>query len=165
MAIWEKLNPRERQSAIGAGLLILGWLVSLTSYGLGAGTLALLGALAVAAILYLKSAPNSNINWPAPPSLLIFAIGAVVALLVLIDVLTSLRYVGLFGATAILALVLEAIGAALMVWGAWQEYQIVKPPMPNWAGGTSTGDSSTPPPPARPATAPDVDTTDEAPPV
>ena len=61
-----------------------------------------------------------------------------------------------------------AVGAGLMAWGAWQEYQIVKPAMPN-LGGTTTPPPSAPPaapaaPPAAPA-APPVDNTDEAPPV
>ncbi|HXI81276.1 MAG TPA: hypothetical protein VNM34_10725 [Verrucomicrobiae bacterium] len=145
MAIWEKFNPRERMSAIGAGLIILGWIVSLASYGVGAGTVALLGAIAVLAILYLKYAPNQNITWPAPTSLLILGISAVVALLVLLDLLRVLGVLSFFGATAILAILLEVVGAGVMAWGAWQEYQIEKPAMPNFGGG---GTTSAPPPPA-----------------
>ena len=145
MAIWEKFNPRERMSAIGAGLIILGWIVSLASYGVGAGTVALLGAIAVLAILYLKYAPNQNITWPAPTSLLILGISAVVALLVLLDLLRVLGVLTFFGATAILAILLEVVGAGVMAWGAWQEYQIEKPAMPNFGGG---GTTSAPPPPA-----------------
>ena len=90
MAIWEKFNPRERLSAIGAGLIILGFIVSLASYGVGAGTVALVGAIAVLAILYLKYAPNQNITWPVATSLLILGISGVVALLVLLDLLRVL---------------------------------------------------------------------------
>ena len=152
MAIWEKLNPRERLEAIGAGLIVLSFLFSIASYGVGSGTIALLGAIAVAAILYLKYAPNQKINWPAAPSLLIMGISAIVALLVLLDVLTSLRYLGLFGAVAVLALLCEAAGAALMAWGAWQEYQIEKPAMPNFGGSGTTGTASSTAPSAPSAT-------------
>ena len=176
--IWNKFNPRERLSGIGAGLIILGWIVSLASYGVGAGTVALLGAIAVLVILYLKYAPNQNITWPAPTSLLILGISGVVAVLVLLDLLRVLGVLSFFGATAILAILLEVAGSAVMLWGAWQEYQIVKPAMPNF-GSTST--SAPPPaapsvPPATPAAPPPsappayppasapVDDTDEAPP-
>jgi hypothetical protein len=159
VAIWEKFNPRERLSAIGAGLIILGFIVSLASYGVGAGSIALLGAIAVLAILYLKYAPNQNITWPAPTSLIILGISAVVALLVLLDFLRVLGVLSLFGATAILAILLTVAGAAVMAWGAWQEYQIVKPAMPNFgASGTtppaSAPPAATPPPAASPTPAP-----------
>jgi hypothetical protein len=167
--IWNKFNPRERLSGIGAGLIILGWIVSLASYGVGAGTVALLGAIAVLVILYLKYAPNQNINWPAPTSLLILGISAVVGLLVLLDLLRVLGVLSFFGATAIVAILLEVAGSAIMLWGAWQEYQIVKPAMPNF-GSTTTPPAppaATPPPatpPAYPPASPPVDDTDEAPP-
>ena len=151
MAIWEKFNPRERLTAIGAALVILGFLVSIAGYGIGAGTISLLGAIAVLAIFYLKYAPNQNINWPVPVPLLVLGISAIVAILAALDVLTSLRYLGLLGVgIGVLALILEAVGAGLMAWGAWQEYQIEKPAMPNF----SSGSSSTPPPAAPPPTAP-----------
>lgn len=151
MAIWEKFNPRERLVAIGAALVILGFLVSIAGYGIGAGTISLLGAIAVLAIFYLKYAPNQNINWPVPVPLLVLGISAIVAILAALDVLTSLRYLGLLGVgIGVLALILEAVGAGLMAWGAWQEYQIEKPAMPNF----SSGSSSTPPPAAPPPAAP-----------
>jgi hypothetical protein len=167
--IWNKFNPRERLSGIGAGLIILGWIVSLASYGVGAGTVALLGAIAVLVILYLKYAPNQNITWPAPTSLLILGISAVVGLLVLLDLVRVLGVLSFFGATAIVAILLEVAGSAIMLWGAWQEYQIVKPAMPNF-GSTTTPPAppaATPPPatpPAYPPASPPVDDTDEAPP-
>jgi hypothetical protein len=167
--IWNKFNPRERLSGIGAGLIILGWIVSLASYGVGAGTVALLGAIAVLVILYLKYAPNQNITWPAPTSLLILGISAVVGLLVLLDLLRVLGVLSFFGATAIVAILLEVAGSAIMLWGAWQEYHIVKPAMPDF-GSTTTPPAppaATPPPatpPAYPPASPPVDDTDEAPP-
>ena len=166
-AVWNKLNPRERLSAIGAGLLVLAWIIGLITYGAGASTISLLGAIAVLAILYIKYTPTMNVNWPAPVSLLVLGISAVVALIVLVDLLQILPYLGLaryFGGAVILVLILEVVGAAVMVWGAWQEYQIVKPAMPNF-GATSAPPAapSTPPAPAAP-TAPAADGTDEAPP-
>ena len=149
MQIWDKFNPRERLTAIGAGLIILGFIVSIAGYGIGAGTISLLGAIAVLAIFYLKYAPNQNINWPVPVPLLVLGISGIVAILAALDVLTSLRFLGLLGVgIGVLALILEAVGAGLMAWGSWQEYQIEKPAMPNFSAGSSP--TTPPPPPAAP---------------
>jgi hypothetical protein len=154
MAIWQKFNSRERLTAIGAGLIIIGWLVSLTSFGVGTGVISLLGAIAVLAILYVKYAPNMNVTWPAPVSLIILAISAIVALLALIGLLSLLPYLSLLGffGGGLLAWVIGIVGAALMVWGAWQEYQIDKPAMPSFGAGTRAGASA--PPPSAPSSAP-----------
>ena len=164
MQIWDKFNPRERLTAIGAGLVILGFIVSIAGYGIGAGTISLLGAIAVLAIFYLKYAPNQNITWPVPVPLLVLGIAGIVAILAALDVLTSLRYLGLLGVgIGVLALILEAVGAGLMAWGAWQEYQIEKPAMPNLGGGTSATPPPAPPP-AAPPTYPSAPSAPAAPP-
>jgi len=154
MQIWDKFNPRERMTAAGAGIVIVAWLVGLVARGFGVGSIALLGAIAVLAILYLKYAPNQNIAWPIATSLLILAISVIVALAALLTLLDLLSIIGLLGVSAVLSLVLYVVGAAVMAWGAWQEYQIDKPAMPNF-GGTSA------PPPAAPPAPP---TTPSAPP-
>ena len=157
MAIWQKFNPRERLSAIGAGLIILGWIVSLTSFGGGSTVIALLGALAVLAILYVKYTPTMNVTWPAPVSLIILAISGIVGLLALLYVLQILPLLGFatyFGGALILAAAIEVIGAAVMLWGAWQEYQIEKPAMPNFGAGAGTPPPNPPTPPSAPPMAP-----------
>ena len=166
MAIWDKFNPRERLSAIGAGILILAWVVGIVARGFGVGSVALLGAIAVLAILYLKHAPNQNINWPIATSLLILGISALVALFALLTLLDWLGYASLLGGAGILSLLLYAVGAAVMVSGAWQEYQVDKPAMPNLSSTASTPPPApaAPPPAAPVAPAPSVDHTDEAPP-
>ena len=159
--IWKKFNPRERLSAIGAGLIILAWIVGIFTYGAGASTIALLGAIAVLAILYIKYTPTMNVTWPAPVSLLILGISGIVALLEVVDLLRVLPYLGLvgyFGGGIIVSLLLAVAGAIVMVWGAWQEYQIVKPAMPNF------GSTTTPAPPAPPAPTTPAPTTPAAPP-
>jgi len=157
MAIWQKFNPRERLSAIGAGLIILGWIVSLTSFGGGSTVIALLGALAVLAILYVKYTPTMNVTWPAPVSLIILAISGIVGLLALLYVLQILPLLGFatyFGGALILAAAIEVIGAAVMLWGAWQEYQIEKPAMPNFGAGAGAPPPTQPTPPSAPPMAP-----------
>jgi hypothetical protein len=173
--IWNKLNPRERLTATGAGIVILAWLVGLVARGFGVGSVALIGAIAVLVVLYLKYAPNQNITWPAPTSLIILAISALVALFALLTLLDWIGYIGGLSASATISLLLYVAGGAVMVWGAWQEYQIVKPPMPNFGSTTTPPPPATSapavPPPAAPAptappldVAPPVDNTDEAPP-
>jgi hypothetical protein len=155
--VWNKLNPRERLTAIGALVVALSWIVSLAGYGVSAGTISLLGAIAVLAIFFLKYSPTQNITWPAPIPTLVLGVSAVVALLAAIDVLTSLRYLGLFGfGVGIIALILEAVGAALMAWGAWQEYSLTKP-------ATTSAPTSAAPPAAAPPAAPTTPTTPTAP--
>jgi hypothetical protein len=168
--VWNKLNPRERLTAWGALIVALSWIVSLAGYGVSAGTISLLGAIAVLVVLYLKYSPNQSITWPAPIPTIVLGISGVVALLAAIDVLTSLRYLGLFGfGVGIVALILEAIGAALMVWGAWQEYSLTKPaPTSGSATSSSAPPAAAPPTPttptAPPPSAPSTSDTDDLPP-
>jgi hypothetical protein len=161
--VWNKLNPRERLTAIGALIVALSWIVSLAGYGVSAGTISLLGAIAVLAIFYLKYAPNQNITWPAPIPTIVLGVSGVVALIAAIDVLTSLRYLGLFGFGAgIIALILEAIGAGLMAWGAWQEYQLTTASSPSAPATPAAPPPAAAPPP--PAAAPPASTAWNPPP-
>jgi hypothetical protein len=160
--MWNKLNPRERLSAWGAIAIAIGWIVGLTaSYGLGGNSLALIGAIAVVVILYLKYAPNQSITWPAPIPTIILVISAVVAIGAILTALNLLSFLGIAGgffAGAILASLVTAAGAIVMVWGAWQEYQLTAP-----AAGTRPA-APAPPPAAPAASAPpsDMDNTPEA---
>lgn len=169
--VWNKLNPRERLTATGALLVVLGWIIGLAgSFGLGGSTIALVGAIAVLVILFLKYSPNQSITWPAPIPQIVLVVSGIVALLALLALLPILQLMGLgglgfFGA-ALIAAVLTAVGGVIMAWGAWQEYQLTKP------AASSTPSSSglpptTPPPAAPPApTAPPTtpSDTDDLPP-
>jgi hypothetical protein len=172
MQIWEKFNPRERQAAIGAGLVIVAWIVSLTTFGIGSYTLALLGAIAVLVIYYLKYT-NTSINWPAPVSLIVLGISGIVALLAIVALLgwISILSLGFIFGMNIVAVVIQAIGAGLMAWGAWQEYQIEKPAMPTMSSNRTAEPPPPPPPastyvpPSQPSTPPTTpDDTEGAPP-
>jgi hypothetical protein len=130
--IWNKFNANERLAAIGSIVVIVAWLlgVLVTRYGIGGSTIGLLAAIAVLVIYYLKYAPNQNINWPAPIPTIVLVVSAVGALFILIQDLSLLRALG--GLEAIV-LIASIIGGALMVWGAWQEYQAMPktaPPAP-----------------------------------
>jgi hypothetical protein len=129
--MWKKLNPRERLSAQGAAVIAVGWLIGLTaSYGIGGNSLALLGAIAVVVILYLKYAPNQTVTWPAPIPTIILVISAVAAfgaLLTALNLVSSLGIAGGLYLGALLASLVTAAGAVMMAWGAWQEYQLTAP--------------------------------------
>lgn len=152
MAIWEKFNPRERLEAIGAGLVIIAWLAGVVARGFGLNSIGLLGGAAVLVILYLKYAPNQNITWPLAVSLINLGISAIVALIALLTLLDWLGFLNVITVTGLVSLGLFVVGAAIMVWGAWQEYQVDKPAMPNFSTGASAG--STAPPPVPPPAAP-----------
>lgn len=150
--VWNKLNPRERLTAIGAGLVVLAWVVGIVARGFGVNSLGLLGAIAVIVVLFLKYAPNMNITWPIPVPLITLGISAIVALFAVLTLIDWLGYIELLGATAIISFALYVIGAIIMLWGSWQEYQVEKPAMPNFSGMGSS--SSAPPPAAPPPAAP-----------
>jgi hypothetical protein len=151
--VWNKFNPRERMIAIGALIVIVGWIVSLVSaFGIGGNTITLIGAIAVLVILYLKYAPNQNITWPAPVPLILLGISGISGLLALVSLLQWVSLLGGFASVfglALISAVVTAVGAALMVWGSWQEYQL----SPKTTGTTSSapGPAPTAPPPAPPA--------------
>jgi hypothetical protein len=133
--VWSKANPRERRTAMGAGLIVLSWLLGIVLssglYGVaGAGGVGLLGALAVLAVIYLHYVPNSSITLPAPYATVLIWISAVVAVIALLQFVQLVSILGILasygGSTVVLVLVVDWAGAALMVWGAYQEYQASK---------------------------------------
>ncbi len=125
MEFFNKLNGGQRLAAIGAIVIIISWLVAIVAGGaFGIGVLPLLGAVAVLVIYYLQYSPNQHVNWPAPVPLLVLGIAAVVALLAVINALTWLSAIGLLGFGLLMLVVIgTAVGAVIMAWGAWQDYQ------------------------------------------
>jgi hypothetical protein len=101
--ILAKLNQNEKLMGGGAIVFIVGWLVGFLlatvsvgtglgsfggnvfneSGGTGLGFIGLLGAIAMLAILYIKYAPNMNVNWPAPLELIELIVAAVVGIVAL----------------------------------------------------------------------------------
>jgi hypothetical protein len=128
---WAKLRGREQIVATGALVVVAGWILGLvTGYGIGVGTMPLVGAVAILGIYWLKYAPSQTVNWPAPIPAIVLGISAIVAILAVVNLLQWMTLAGalagLFGAV-VLALIVIAIGAGLMAYGAWQEYQASKP--------------------------------------
>jgi hypothetical protein len=133
--IWSKLNARERLAVTGAGLIVLSWLLGIVLsgglYGVaGAGGIGLLGALAVLLIVYLHYTPTTSVTLPAPYATILLAIGAVVGVIALLQFLQLVSILGLLasygGATVVLVLLIDWAGAALMLWGSYQEWQAAR---------------------------------------
>jgi hypothetical protein len=126
VTFFNKLNANERLVAIGAVIVIISWLVGIVgSFGLGANLVSLLGAIAVLAIYYIKYSPTQKMTWPMPVQTIVLGISAVVAILAvlgavqLLGLLSGLSLFGLF----FLSVIGTTVGAVIMAWGAWQEYQ------------------------------------------
>jgi hypothetical protein len=131
--MWRKLNGNERLVGYGAIVVLVSWLVGVVGGGGIGGSWAFLAAIAALVIYYLKYAPNQNINWPAPLPTIVLIITGIAAVLSILGVLTLFGYLGLFfGGLYLIATIGNAVGAAIMAWGAWKEYQAMPktPPPP-----------------------------------
>ena len=126
-----KLNANERQALYGAGIVFVLSLI-------GTSWLTLILSAGVVVVYYLKYSPTSNMTWPIQPQLINLVLSGIVGLLALLALLGLFAGaallgglgggygLGLFGGIFIIALVLvivNAVGAFLMVRGTWREYQ------------------------------------------
>jgi hypothetical protein len=135
----DKLNVNEKQVLYGAAIVVLAFIVgAISGYGyLGTGSGDLAAAVAIAVIYWLKYQPTA-INWPVPPQTIVVVIAGVSAFFVLLSLIVWLPGIGSYLISLFtLATVLNAIGAGVMAYGAWNEYQA----MPKTA-------APPPPPPA-----------------
>lgn len=126
--VWNKLNPRERFTTFGVGMVVVGFLLSVLDYSAGGTTLSLLAALAVLVVFYLKYSPNSNVNWPAPVPTIVLGLSVVALIAAALEVLRWISFIlnnliGLWSFGTIIILV----GTIVMVWQSWLEYQAAQP--------------------------------------
>jgi hypothetical protein len=146
--LWAKVSPSEKFVAYGAAAVVVGWIlgqilgsstigggsvggynipgVTINYFGWGnAGLLelvALLAAIVVGVVLYLKVAPNMNITWPLPVVQIL--LGAAVVSLVC-GVLATLIQITNGGNPPILMYVADVLvigGGAAMAWFTYQEF-------------------------------------------
>ena len=141
-AMWGKLNPNERLAGYGGIVLVVVAIIGFILRWNDGPTLALIAGILALGVLYLKYAPNMNITWPLPPATILLGIGAVALILLVLNTLRYLEW--LIGVDAIVLLGLP-IGAALVAWGGWQEYQTARPTEPASAPPTSAPPPSGPP--------------------
>lgn len=130
-AFWNQLTPNEKIVGYGIGLTVLSWIVGLVG-GLGFGGGALIPAIVIGVIYWLKYNSKTPINWPIPVATLVLIIAGIEALLTLIALPGILFWLGV-SIIAGLALLINAVGAGVMAYGAWKEYQAMPrtaPPAP-----------------------------------
>ncbi len=139
--MWNKLNANERMAAQGGVVVIVGWLLGLilNRFGFGADGFALIGAIVLFVLYYLKYAPNQTMTWPAPIQTIALVVSALVALSALVSVVT----VGIFLGLGIIGAIVTLVGAAMMLLGTWNDYQA----MPKTPSAPPPPPSAPPPPP------------------
>jgi hypothetical protein len=142
--MWQKLNANERLAAQGGGVVVVGWVLGLVlnRFGFGADGFALIGAIVLFVLYYLKYAPNQTMTWPAPLQTIALVVSALVAL----SALASVATIGLFLGLGLIASIVTLVGGVMMLLGTWRDYQA----MPK----TPSAPPPTAPPTAPPPTAP-----------
>lgn len=149
--MWAKLNARERFFLYGLGAVVVGWILGLilgnasncvSAFGQTAcygsvnyftlgnagllGMLALVAAIVGAVALYLRVAPNVNFTWPMPYAQAILGIAAIALICAVLMVLIQFTNPGDKPVLMLVADVVVVAGAALMAWGAYQEWTLNK---------------------------------------
>ena len=147
--VWNKLNPRERFTTFGVGMVVVGFLLSVLDYSAGGTTLSLLAALGVLVVFYLKYSPNSNVNWPAPVPTIVLGLSVVALIAAALEVLRWVSFIlnNLFGLWSFGTIII-LVGTIVMVWQSWLEYQAAQPAT-SAAPAAPAGAAA--PPPAAPA--------------
>jgi hypothetical protein len=153
--LWAKVSAREKFVAYGAVAVLVGWILGqvLGSSTIGGGNvggynipgytinyfgwgnagaleiIALLAAIVVAVVLYLKVAPNMNITWPLPVGQILLGAAAVS---LVCGALATLIQVTNGGNPPILMYVCDVLvvgGGAAMTWFSYQEFLASKTPV------------------------------------
>jgi hypothetical protein len=129
--VWAKFSANEKLATYGSGLVLLAFLLGVGLYSAGSfgagGLLGLLAAIALPVLYYLRYT-NSTINWPAPIPVIALAIGALMGIAALVNLLFVVQWLGWAGFTFtwIIAPILYAIGGALMFWGTYKEWSAAR---------------------------------------
>ena len=133
MDFYNRLNANERLAAIGAAVLIIAWIIGVAvGYGFGASTIGLLGAIIVLAIYFLKYSPSQTISWPAPIPTIVLVVAAIAGLLTVLNVV---QFMAFLDGIEWIAAIASVVGAIVMVYGAWQDYQAMPKATPPASGG------------------------------
>jgi hypothetical protein len=162
--VWSKFNANERMASIGAGLVLVAFVLGIVFGGFlglgGTGVVGILAAIALVVVYYLKYAPDTKITWPAPIPVIAFAIGGITGVVALLAILSILGIMGVLaaygGITYLLAPVVNVVGAAMMGWFTYKEWQAYKASAPVAPPPAQTYAPPAPPaaPPAPPAAPP-----------
>lgn len=153
-AFWNKLNANEKLVGYGIIVILVSWLVGLVTGGGFGSSWAFVAAVAVAIIYWLKYAPNQSITWPAPIQTIVLVIAGIAALLSILGLLGLLSFLSFLGIGYLIAVLGNAVGAGLMAYGAWMEYQAMPKTAAPAAPTSQAPPPSSPPPAAPPPSSP-----------
>ena len=145
--ILAKLNQNEKLVGGGAAVAVVGWVLGLVltsgwydhSGAMMTGLIALIASIAIIVVLYLKFAPNSSVQWPAPVVLILFGLAVAAAIFALLGLVQALTYDPLGGLgqyctalgqnlcpskpiTLYLVVLVVAGGAAAAAYGSYMEW-------------------------------------------
>jgi hypothetical protein len=129
--VWAKFSASEKLATYGSGLVILAFLLGVGLYSAGSfgvgGLLGILAAIALPVVYYLKYT-NSTIKWPAPIPVIAFAIGALMGIAALVNLLFVVQWLGWIGFTFtwLIGPILYIIGGGLMFWGTYKEWSAAR---------------------------------------
>lgn len=157
---FSKLDQNEKLATYGSVAVVVGLIVASAGFfGFGLGSLALLAAVAMLAVVFLPQlSPNTGL--PGSKGSLMLICGGVAAAVLVLSFLTFLGALGFYLGTLNGIFFLVALaGSLLMAWVGWQEFQAEGGQFRLGSGsGSSAAPTSTPesraepaPPPAEPA--------------
>ena len=121
---FSKLNQNEKLAVYGSVAAIVGPVLASAGFGLGAGGLTLLLAVAMLAIVFLPQlSPQTQL--PGSKGSLMVIVGGIAAASAALALLSSLGWLGLFGSNLVFVLgwLIGIAGGLLMGWAGWQEFQ------------------------------------------
>ena len=155
--VWNKLNPRERFTTFGVGVVVVGFLLSVLDYSAGGTTLSLLAALGVLVVFYIKYSPTANVNWPAPVPTIVLGLSAVALVAAALEVLRWVSFIlnNLFGLWSFGTIII-LVGTIVMVWQSWLEYQAAQPASSAAPAAPAAATPTAAAPPAAAPVTPDV---------
>jgi hypothetical protein len=150
-----KLNSNEKLAVYGAIASVVGPILATVGFGFGVGWLTLILALAMLAIVFMPQlSPQTQL--PGSKGSLMLVVGGIAAVSAALALLSSLGWLGLFGANIVWVLgwLIGIAGGLLMGWAGWQELQAeggkfqIGTAAPGSAppAGTSTSAPAAPPP-------------------
>jgi hypothetical protein len=150
-----KLNSNEKLAVYGAIASVVGPILATVGFGFGVGWLTLILALAMLAIVFMPQlSPQTQL--PGSKGSLMLVVGGIAAVSAALALLSSLGWLGLFGANIVWVLgwLIGIAGGLLMGWAGWQEFQAeggkfqIGTAAPGSAppAGTSTSAPAAPPP-------------------
>jgi hypothetical protein len=150
---FSKLSQNEKLATYGSVAVIVGAIVGSVAGG-GFGWLAVLAAIAMLVVVFIPQfSPATSL--PGSKGSLMLLCGGVAAVILVLGLLASLGWLGLYFSVFVLNAIFFLIavaGGVVMGWAGWQEFQAEGG---KFQLGTASTGATTPPPPA----APPADTT------